>query len=55
MDCHTEVWDAVRADAIIDIVGVLLLVPVLDGIALHGEKRRDRGDRDLDPSMATIW
>lgn len=42
----------VIADAVIDIVGVLLLMPVLDGIALHGQKSRDRGDRDLDAVLA---
>ena len=36
----------------VDVVGILLLVPVLDGVAFHGEKRRDRGDCDLDAVLA---
>jgi hypothetical protein len=36
-------------DAIVDVVGVLLLVAAVDCEALHGQERRNRGDGDFDP------
>src|SRR5690606_18867338 len=37
------------ADAVIDVVRILLLVPALEGMALHGHQCRYRTDGDFDP------
>ena len=51
-----ERLDAARevADTVVDIVGVLLLEAVRDGVALHGQQRGNGRDGDLNAVASTV-
>ena len=56
LGCPDQRLDAARevSDAVVDIVGVLLLESVRDGVALHGQKRGNGRDGNLNAASSAV-